>query len=145
MAPSVQVGFHVALVGSCHQFLDVFGSHTPATAISCLDLDFILLAHGLDFLVLRLQVLKLHRLHIYCQCLLVDFPQVHGFGELVAVQFDQLNFERLVDGYVLCHRRVLPLLEVLRDEAPKDRDKSGSCAFLRLHHRPLLHLPNVSG
>ena len=123
----------------------MFGSHTPAAAISCLDLDFILLAHGLDFLVLCLQVLKLHRLHIYCQRLLVHFPEVHGFGELVAVQLDQLNFERLVDGHVLCHRRVLPLLEVLRDEASKDRDKGGRCAFLRLHHRPLLHLPDVSG
>ena len=123
----------------------MFGSHTPTTAISCLYLDFVLLAHRLDFLVLRLQVLKLHRLHIYCQCLFVDFPEVHGFSELVAVQLYQLNFERLVNGHVLSHRRVLPLLEVLRDEAPKDRDKGRRCTFLRLHHRPLLHLPNVPG
>ena len=123
----------------------MFGSHTSATTISCLYLDFVLLAHGLDFLVLCLQVLKLHRLHIYCQRLLVDFPEVHGFGEFVSVQLDQLNFECLVDRHVLGHRCVLPLLEVLRDEAPKDSDKGGRCSFLRLHHRPLLHLSDVPG
>ena len=123
----------------------MLGSHAPTAAIGSLNFDFVLLAHGLDLLILCLQVLKLHRLHLNRQRLLVYFPKVDGFLKLVAVELDELDLEGLVDCHVFRHRRVLPLLEVLRDEAAENRDKGRRGSFLRLHHGPLLHLPDVPG
>ena len=63
----------------------MLGSHASTTTVCRLDLDIILLAHGFNFLILRLHVLEFHRLHINGHGLLVHLPEVEGFGKFASV------------------------------------------------------------
>ena len=75
-APTIEVGFHVALVGSCNQLLYMLGPIVLTGTVSCFDLDIVFSNHRLDFCVLPLNVFKLHSLHLDDHCATIDSPQV---------------------------------------------------------------------
>ena len=62
--PSIKVRLHIPLISRSHQFLDVLGTHSFAASIGSFNFKVILFADCLDFLVLGLQICKLHRLHL---------------------------------------------------------------------------------
>ena len=93
LPPPVKVGFHVTLISADNELLDMLGSHTPATPISCLVLQFSLTASNFDLMILGLYLLALHGLHLDNQVTSLDAPQIETLLQFVAVQLDQFDLE----------------------------------------------------
>ena len=74
LSPLIQVSFHIPMIGRYDQFIDVLCTHSFTTTIGCLNFNFLLFADSFNFLILALDVLKVHRLHINSHSLLVNFP-----------------------------------------------------------------------
>ena len=125
LTPSFEISLHVAIVGCCHQLFDVLGTHISTATIERLDLNLFLSTYLIDFLILSLDVFKLHILHLYDECAAILTPKIECCLELAAVELDQLYLEIAIALHSLALRRLLPLVEVLAQKAPEDSDEGG--------------------
>ncbi len=80
----------------------MFGAHTLATTVSCLDFKGFLFASHLNLLILHLDALELHNFHINYHGSAIYTPQVKRLLYLAAIKLDQSLLKLAISLGFLC-------------------------------------------